>query len=98
LRLTSFIVKIGPNKLSRELLKNQFQGSFIISLPNFDKNAIKVTFWGGFAVDADFSDRFSGSIEGPQNHKKPIFSIKFMNFPGGGRGPSTVLFVGPDFR
>jgi hypothetical protein len=31
--------------------------------------AIKFTFEGGFAVDADFSDRFSGSIEGPQNHK-----------------------------
>jgi hypothetical protein len=28
-------------------------------------NTIKVTFWGGFAVDADFSDGFSGSIEGP---------------------------------
>jgi hypothetical protein len=25
---------------------------------------IKSTFWGGFAVDADFSDTFSGSIEG----------------------------------
>jgi hypothetical protein len=23
------------------------------------------TFWGGFAVDADFGDGFSGSIEGP---------------------------------
>jgi hypothetical protein len=33
---------------------------------------IKTTFWGGFAVDADFSDAFSGSIEGPKivkNHK-----------------------------
>jgi hypothetical protein len=28
-------------------------------------NTIKVTFWGGFAVDADFSDGFSGCIEGP---------------------------------
>jgi hypothetical protein len=34
------------------------------------KIAIKVTFWGGFAVDADFGDGFSGSIEGPQNGKK----------------------------
>jgi hypothetical protein len=32
---------------------------------------IKFTFWGGFAVDADFSDGFSGCIEGPffgKNH------------------------------
>jgi hypothetical protein len=28
-------------------------------------NPINSTFWGGFAVDADFSDAFSGSIEGP---------------------------------
>jgi hypothetical protein len=28
-------------------------------------NPINITFWGGFAVDADFSDAFSGSIEGP---------------------------------
>jgi hypothetical protein len=34
------------------------------------KNAIKSSFWGGFAVDADFGDGFSGSIEGPQNSKK----------------------------
>jgi hypothetical protein len=69
LRLTSFIIKIGPNKLSRELLKNQFPGSFIISLPNFNKITINITFWGGFAVDADFGDAFSGSIEDPQNGK-----------------------------
>jgi hypothetical protein len=30
------------------------------------KNPINVTFWGGFAVDADFTDGFSGSIEGPK--------------------------------
>jgi hypothetical protein len=30
------------------------------------KNRIKFTFWGGFAVDADFGDGFSGSIEGPK--------------------------------
>jgi hypothetical protein len=35
------------------------------------KNAIKMSFWGGFAVDADFGDGFSGSKEGPQNEKKP---------------------------
>jgi hypothetical protein len=29
------------------------------------KITINFTFWGGFAVDADFSDAFSGSIEGP---------------------------------
>jgi hypothetical protein len=33
------------------------------------ENVINFTFWGGFAVDADFSDAFSGSIEGPQNSK-----------------------------
>jgi hypothetical protein len=36
----------------------------------FIKIAIKSSFWGGFAVDADFGDAFSGSIEGPQNPKK----------------------------
>jgi hypothetical protein len=30
------------------------------------KNGIIFTFWGGFAVDADFADGFSGSIEGPK--------------------------------
>jgi hypothetical protein len=39
--------------LGRELLK-------------IDKVSIKFTFWGGFAVDADFTDGFSGSIEGPK--------------------------------
>jgi hypothetical protein len=34
------------------------------------KIAINFTFRGGFAVDADFGDGFSGSIEGPQNSKK----------------------------
>jgi hypothetical protein len=72
-------------KLSREILK-------------FYKLAIKITFEGGFAVDADFGDAFSGSIEGPKNHKKPKKSINFIIFPGGGPGPSTVLFVGPVFR
>jgi hypothetical protein len=32
--------------------------------------AINFTFWGGFAVDADFGDGFSGSIEGPKMTKK----------------------------
>jgi hypothetical protein len=32
----------------------------------FIKSTIKITFEGGFAVDADFSDAFSGSIEGPK--------------------------------
>jgi hypothetical protein len=44
-------------KLGRELLK-------------INKFAINSLFWGGFAVDADFGDGFSGSIEGPQNDKK----------------------------
>jgi hypothetical protein len=35
------------------------------------KITIKSCFWGGFAVDADFSDAFSGSIEGPKIDKKP---------------------------
>jgi hypothetical protein len=30
------------------------------------KNGIIFTFQGGFAVDADFGDGFSGSIEGPK--------------------------------
>jgi hypothetical protein len=34
---------------------------------------IKITFWGGFAVDADFSDAFSGSIEGPFFRKNRNF-------------------------
>jgi hypothetical protein len=29
-----------------------------------------MTFGGGFAVDADFGDGFSGSIEGPKIDKK----------------------------
>jgi hypothetical protein len=33
-------------------------------------NTIKFTFWGGFAVDADFADGFSGSIEDPKIKKK----------------------------
>jgi hypothetical protein len=32
---------------------------------------INFSFWGGFAVDADFTDGFSGSIEGPFFRKKP---------------------------
>jgi hypothetical protein len=38
---------------------------------NFKENAIKITFRGGFAVDADFGDGFSGSIEGPKIQKNP---------------------------
>jgi hypothetical protein len=37
------------------------------------KIAIKTTFWGGFAVDADFGDSFSGSIEGPKIVKNRYF-------------------------
>jgi hypothetical protein len=33
------------------------------------KRRIKFTFGGGFAVDADFGDGFSGSIEGPKIQK-----------------------------
>jgi hypothetical protein len=35
----------------------------------FHNLPINFTFWGGFAVDADFSDAFSGSIEGPKIDK-----------------------------
>jgi hypothetical protein len=41
----------------------------------FIRNPIKITFEGGFAVDADFGDGFSGSIEGPKIIKKAVFSI-----------------------
>jgi hypothetical protein len=54
-------------------------------------------FGGGFAVDADFSDAFSGSIEGPQNHKNHVFSINFIEFPGGGSGPKHSAFSGACF-
>jgi hypothetical protein len=33
------------------------------------KISINFTFWGGFAVDADFGDGFSGSIEDPKFSK-----------------------------
>jgi hypothetical protein len=61
------------------------------------KNPINFSFWGGFAVDADFSDTFSGYIEGPKNMKKPEKSINFMNFPGGGSGPKHSAFCGACF-
>jgi hypothetical protein len=61
-------------------------------------DAIKFTFWGGFAVDADFTDAFSGSIEGPKIQKNGKIYRNLWKFPGGGSGPSTVLFVGPVFR
>jgi hypothetical protein len=35
----------------------------------FDKIHFWTTFWGGFAVDADFGDGFPGCIEGPKNVK-----------------------------
>jgi hypothetical protein len=64
----------------------------------FIRISIKVTFWGGFAVDADFTDGFSGSIEGPKIMKIRKKSINLLKFSGGGSGPSTVLFVGAVFR
>jgi hypothetical protein len=39
----------------------------------FYKFTINSTFWGGFAVDADFGDGFSGSIEGPKIVKNRYF-------------------------
>jgi hypothetical protein len=66
-------------------------------IPNFNKIAINFTFWGGFAVDADFSDRFSGSIEGPQIDKNRQKSINFHFFSGGGSGPKHSAFCGACF-
>jgi hypothetical protein len=37
-----------------------------IFIDNFIPTPINFTFQGGFAVDADFTDGFSGSIEGPK--------------------------------
>jgi hypothetical protein len=57
-------------KLGRELLKMVYGtklGREFIKIP------IKSLFRGGFAVDADFSDAFSGSIEGPFFRKNPKF-------------------------
>jgi hypothetical protein len=55
------------------------------------------TFWGGFAVDADFGDGFSGSIEGPKIMKNAKKSINFMFSPGGGSGPKHSAFCGGRF-
>jgi hypothetical protein len=52
---------------------------------------------GGFAVDADFSDRFSGSIEDPKITKNQWKSIKFNKFSGGGSGPKHSAFCGACF-
>jgi hypothetical protein len=49
--------------LGRELLKIITKTNFYRIFDNF---AIISTFWGGFAVDADFTDGFSGSIEDPK--------------------------------
>jgi hypothetical protein len=52
-------------------------GSRIIKKSTFfDKFPFLTTFEGGFAVDADFGDGFSGSIEGPKTQK----SHKFYRF------------------
>jgi hypothetical protein len=59
----------------------------------FIKITINITFEGGFAVDADFSDTFSGSIEGPKIDKKRENSIKFMISPGGGVGAQAQYFL-----
>jgi hypothetical protein len=40
-----------------------------IFIDNFIPTPINFTFQGGFAVDADFGDGFSGSIEGPKMMK-----------------------------
>jgi hypothetical protein len=56
--------KIDNGKRTKIVLK-------MVQDRNFYKITIKTTFWGGFAVDADFGDGFSGSIEGPKIVKKP---------------------------
>jgi hypothetical protein len=58
-----------------------------------DKIAIKTGFWGGFAVDADFTDAFSGSIEGPKIMKNRVFSINFDFSPGGGVRAQAQCFL-----
>jgi hypothetical protein len=67
---------MSTDKLGRELLKT-------------NKFSIKFTFWGGFAVDADFGDAFSGSIEGPQNPKKRYF-YDFWAFNRAGKSVSKI--------
>jgi hypothetical protein len=57
------------------------------------KISIKRSFWGGFAVDADFGDGFSGSIEGPKISKNHEKSINFTFFPGGGVGAQAQCFL-----
>jgi hypothetical protein len=55
--------KLKPIGIINILIKNGSSakiGSQIIKI------LINFTFWGGFAVDADFGDGFSGSIEGPK--------------------------------
>jgi hypothetical protein len=66
-------------------------GSRIIKTP------INFTFGGGFAVDADFGDGFSGSIEGPKIMKNTQKSINFHFSPGGGSGPKHSAFCGACF-
>jgi hypothetical protein len=62
-------------------------GSRIIKTP------INFTFGGGFAVDADFGDGFSGSIEGPKIMKNTQKSINFHFSPGGGVGAQAQCFL-----
>jgi hypothetical protein len=57
------------------------------------KISINFTFRGGFAVDADFTDGFSGSIEGPIFGKNDEKSINFNNFPGGGVRAQAQCFL-----
>jgi hypothetical protein len=63
----------------------------------FIKITIIFTFQGGFAVDADFTDGFSGSIEGPKIDKNHEISIKNHFSPGGGSGPKHSAFCGACF-
>jgi hypothetical protein len=61
------------------------------------KIAINDHFWGGFAVDADFGDGFSGCIEDPKIDKKRKKSINFHFRQGGGVGPKHSAFCGGCF-
>jgi hypothetical protein len=94
--MCSFFLNRGQTHLENRWVRNIKCYRDEIGSRNY-KIAIKTTFWGGFAVDADFGDGFSGSIEGPQNQKKPEKSINFILSPGGGSGPKHSAFCGACF-
>jgi hypothetical protein len=74
-KLLGFSISYRPKRNVNQIEANEKSSPkkwiFIDFSPRGYKLAIKLTFGGGFAVDADFGDTFSGSIEGPKNVKKP---------------------------